>query len=225
MKYVFLPVLIVVLLSGVSFAGEPVQLKDENERLNYSYGFQFVETLKREGVKVDEDTLLKGIQDALSGVKPQITQEEMGTIVKEFQKKKQLAKLRERRIKKDLTRKEGKEFLAENGKKPGVVTLPSGLQYKVIKEGTGRSPGPHDEVTVNYRGTLINGNEFDSSYRKGKPATFRVDRVIKGWSEALQLMKEGAKWQLFIPPELAYRKRGPLEDQTLIFEVELIAVK
>ena len=103
--------------------------------------------------------------------------------------------------------------------------MPSGLQYKVIKEGTGRSPGPQDEVTVNYRGTLINGNEFDSSYRKGKPATFRVDRVIAGWTEALQLMKEGAKWQLFIPPELAYRKRGPLEDQTLIFDVELISVK
>ena len=179
MKYVFLPVLIVVLLSGVSFAGEPVQLKDENERLNYSYGFQFAETLKREGVNINKDTFLKGIQDALSGVKPQITQEEMGAVVKEFQKQKQLAKLRERRIKKDLTRKEGKEFLAANGKKPGVVTLPSGLQYKVIKEGTGRSPGPRDEVTVNYRGTLINGNEFDSTYHKGKPATFRVDRVIR----------------------------------------------
>ena len=224
MKYVFLPVLIVVLLSGVSFAGEPVQLKDENERLSYSYGFHFAETLKREGVNINKDTFLKGIQDALSGVKPQITQEEMGAVVKEFQKKKQLAKLRERQIKKDLTRKEGKEFLAENGKKPGVVTLPSGLQYKVIKGGTGRSPGPNDEVTVNYRGTLINGNEFDSSYRKGKPATFRVDRVIKGWSDALQLMKEGDKWQLFIPPDLAYRRRGPLEDQTLIFDVELISV-
>jgi FKBP-type peptidyl-prolyl cis-trans isomerase FklB len=224
MKYILVPVLIACLLLGVSFAGEPVQLKDENERLNYSYGFHFAETLEREGVEINKDTLLKGIQDALSGVKPQITQEEMGTVVKEFQKKKQLAKLRERQIKKDLTRKEGKEFLAANGKKPGVVTLPSGLQYKVIKEGTGRSPGPNDEVTVNYRGTLINGNEFDSSYRKGKPATFRVDRVIKGWSDALQLMKEGDKWQLFIPPDLAYRRRGPLEDQTLIFDVELISV-
>jgi FKBP-type peptidyl-prolyl cis-trans isomerase FklB len=225
MKYLCVPVLIVALLAGVSFAGEPLQLKDENERLNYSYGFHFAETLKREGVKINKDTLLKGIQDALSGVEPQLTQEEMDTVVKEFQKQKQLAKLRERRIKKDLTRKEGKEFLAANGKKPGVVILPSGLQYKVIKEGTGRSPGPRDEVTVNYRGTLINGNEFDSTYRKGKPATFRVDRVIKGWTEALQLMKEGAKWQLFIPPELAYRRRGPLEDQTLIFDVELISVE
>ena len=225
MKYILVPVLIACLLSGISFADEPLQLKNENERLNYSYGFHFAETLKREGVKINEDTLLRGIQDGLSGVEPQLTQEEMGKIVKEFQRKKQLAKLRERRIKKDLTRKQGKEFLAANGKKPGVVTLPSGLQYKVIKEGTGRSPGPRDEVTVNYRGTLINGQEFDSSYRKGKPASFRVDRVIKGWTEALQLMKEGAKWQLFIPPELAYRRRGPLEDQTLLFDVELISVK
>ena len=224
-KYMILPALIINLSVGVSFAAETVILKEDNERLNYSYGFQFAETLKRDGVEINEETLLKGIQDALSGVEPQLTQEEMDSTVKEFQKQKQLAKLRERRIKKDLTRKEGKEFLAANGKKPGVVTLPSGLQYKVIKEGTGRSPGPHDEVTVNYRGTLIKGNEFDSSYRKGKPATFRVDRVIKGWTEALQLMKEGAKWQLFIPPELAYGKRGPLEDQTLIFDVELISVK
>ena len=103
--------------------------------------------------------------------------------------------------------------------------MPSGLQYKVIREGTGKSPGTNDSVTVDYRGTLINGQEFDSSYRKGEPATFRVNGVIKGWTEALQLMKEGAKWQLFIPPDLAYGRRGPLENQTLIFDVELISVK
>ena len=115
MKYLFLPVLIVSLLAGVAFANEPLQLKDENERLNYSYGFQFVETLKREGVKINQDNLLKGIQDALSGVEPQMTQEEMGTVVKEFQREKQLAKLKERQIKKELTRKEGEEFLSANG--------------------------------------------------------------------------------------------------------------
>ena len=108
--------------------------------------------------------------------------------------------------------------------KKGVVTLPSGLQYKVIREGTGKSPGPHDSVKVNYRGTLINGQEFDSSYRENKPATFRVDGVIKGWTEALQLMKEGAKWQLFIPADLAYGERGALADRTLIFDVELVSV-
>ena len=225
MKYLFGPVLIVALLAKVSFAGEPLQLKDENEQLNYSYGYQFGDTLKREGVKIDKDVLMKGLLDALSGAEPQLTQEEIGTIIKEFQRKKQLTKYRDRRIKKELTRKEGQEFLAANAKKPGVVTLPSGLQYKVILKGTGKTPGPKDSVTVNYRGTLINGNEFDSSYRKNEPATFRVDRVITGWTEAMQLMKEGAKWQLFIPPELAYGKRGPLEDQTLIFDVELISVE
>jgi len=224
MKYLFVPVLIVALLVGVSFAGEPAKLKDENERLNYSYGFQIADTLKREGVEIDKDVLMKGLQDALSGAKPQLTQEEMGTIIKEFQKKKQFTKYRNRRIKRDLTRKEGQEFLAANGKKAGVVTLPSGLQYKVIRKGTGKTPGPKDSVTVHYRGTLINGQEFDSSLSKNEPATFRVAGVIKGWTEALQLMKEGAKWQLFIPPELASGKRGPLEDQTLIFHVELISV-
>jgi FKBP-type peptidyl-prolyl cis-trans isomerase FklB len=114
--------------------------------------------------------------------------------------------------------------LAENATKEGVKTTPSGLQYKVIREGTGKTPGPHDSVTVHYRGTRLDGREFDSSYRKNEPATFRVDGVIRGWTEALQLMKEGAKWQLFIPADLAYGERGPLADKTLIFDVELISV-
>jgi len=225
MKYILVSALIAGLLLRVTFAGEPVQLKNENERLNYSYGFQIGDTLKREGVEIDKEALMKGLQDALSGVEPQLTQEEMGTLIKEFQKKKQLAKYKDHRIKRDLTLKEGRDFLAANSKKPRVVTLPSGLQYKVIREGTGKTPGRHDEVTVHYRGTLIDGTEFDSSYRKGEPATFRVDGVIKGWTEALQLMREGSKWQLFIPPELAYGRRGPLEDQTLIFDVEFISIK
>lgn len=225
MKNVILTFVIVALVAGVGFGGEPVQLKDENERLNYSYGFQIGDSLKRQGVDINPDVVKKGLEDALSGAEPQLTQEEMRTTLEEFQKKKQLAQHKERQIKKDLTRKEGKDFLATNSKKPGVVTLPSGLQYRVIREGKGKSPGPHDEVMVNYRGTLINGHEFDSSYNKDEPATFRVDGVIKGWTEALQLMEEGAKWQLFIPPDLAYGKRGPLEDQTLIFDVELISVE
>ena len=120
------------------------------------------------------------------------------------------------------------EFLAQNAEKEGVIVRPSGLQYKVIREGTGATPGIRDRVTVNYRGTLIDGTEFDSSYQRGEPATFRVNRVIKGWTEALTLMQEGAKWELFIPPELAYGEQGtgqligPYE--TLIFEVELLKV-
>jgi FKBP-type peptidyl-prolyl cis-trans isomerase FklB len=124
---------------------------------------------------------------------------------------------------------ESRAFLAENGKKEGIKTLPSGLQYKVLTEGSGKSPKAEDNVTVNYKGTLINGTEFDSSYKRGQPATFQVKGVIKGWIEALQLMKEGSKWQLFIPPELGYGERGagPLipPNSALIFEVELIAIK
>jgi FKBP-type peptidyl-prolyl cis-trans isomerase FklB len=119
---------------------------------------------------------------------------------------------------------EGKAFLEQNGKKKDVVSLPSGLQYRIIKKGKGKQPGPTDTVSVHYRGTLIDGKEFDSSYKRDQPASFALNGVIKGWSEGLQLMKEGARWELFIPPELAYNNRGPLANQTLIFNVELLSV-
>src|SRR4030043_725788 len=122
----------------------------------------------------------------------------------------------------------GKAFLEENKKKEGIKTLPSGLQYKVLTEGSGKTPKAADNVTINYKGTFINGSEFDSSYKRGKPTTFQVDKVVKGWTEALQLMKEGSKWELFIPAELGYGDRGtgPIPpNSTLIFEVELISVK
>jgi len=224
MKNAILPFLIVVLLANIGFAGEPIQLKDENERLSYSYGFQIGDSLKSNKVTVNPEALIQGLQDALGGAEPRMTQEEMRATLQQLQDKIRVAKYAERRKKGEGYRGEGREYLAENAKKPGVVTLPSGLQYKVIREGKGKSPGPHDSVTVQYRGTLINGSEFDSSYRKGEPATFRVDGVIKGWTEALQLMKEGAKWQLFIPADLAYGERGALADRTLIFDVELISV-
>jgi len=129
----------------------------------------------------------------------------------------------------EKNKKEGEGFLAENKKKEGVVTLPSGLQYKVMKEGTGRTPGENDVVVVNYKGTLIDGTEFDSSYRRGKPENLPVNGVIPGWTEALQLMQVGAKWQLFVPSSLAYGERGAGRDigpnATLIFEIELISIQ
>jgi FKBP-type peptidyl-prolyl cis-trans isomerase FklB len=135
---------------------------------------------------------------------------------------------RERMARAQQNLKEGQAFLEENGKREEVVVLPSGLQYKIIEEGVGASPGPADSVTVHYRGTLINGTEFDSSYRHGQPASFQVNGVIMGWYEALQLMKEGSKWELFIPPDLAYGREGAAPaigpNSTLIFEVELLAV-
>ena len=224
MKTTIVTALGLALFFSVCSAGEKPELKDENDKVNYSYGYQVADGLKRQGVKVNPEVIMQGIRDALSGTEPLMTPEEMSTIVKELPKKARAAKNVERKNKEEKNRRESREFLVANGKKSGVVTLPSGLQYKVIREGTGKTPGPHDSVTVNYRGTLINGNEFDSSYRRGKPATFRVDGVIAGWTEALQLMKEGAKWQLFIPPDLAYGERGTLADKTLIFDVELISV-
>jgi len=119
----------------------------------------------------------------------------------------------------------GASYLAENAKKPGVVTTKSGLQYRVVKPGTGRTPGPTDSVTVHYRGTLVDGKQFDSSYDRGEPATFPVNGVIAGWTEALQLMKEGAQYQLAIPAALAYGDRGPLAGQVLLFDVELLKVE
>lgn len=225
MKNVILPFLIAVLLAGFGFAGEQVRLKDENDRVNYSYGYQIGDNLKQKGVAVDTEMLTKGIQDALTGAQPLMTQKEIRETLVEQNRQQADAKRAQQQQQKEQYRKKGREFLAANANKPGIVSLPSGLQYKVIREGTGKTPGPHDSVTVHYHGTLINGQEFDSSFRENKPATFRVDGVIKGWTEALQLMKEGAKWQLFIPADLAYGKRGALADRTLIFDLELISVE
>ena len=153
-----------------------------------------------------------------------MTPEEMRTTMGELGKRKAEKSTREKYMAKIQYEKDAAEFLAANAKKEGVVTTTSGLQYKVIEAGTGRTPKATDTVTVNYRGTFIDGKEFDSSYARGKPATFRVDQVIPGWTEALQLMKEGAKWQLFIPYKLAYGEKGQLRHKALIFDVELLSI-
>jgi FKBP-type peptidyl-prolyl cis-trans isomerase FklB len=158
-----------------------------------------------------------------------MSQEEIRATLTSLQQRLVAARQKELKEKAAKNTEEGKKFLAENQKKAGVKTLPSGLQYKVLTEGAGKTPKAEDTVTVNYKGTLIDGTEFDSSYKRGQPATFQVKGVIKGWTEALQLMKEGSKWHLFIPPELAYGERGAGRDigpnATLIFEVELLTVK
>ena len=224
MRYLLAMVLSVILMSSLCLAGEKLDLKDEKAKINYSVGYQIGDDFKRQGVEINPEALVKGIQDSLSGEKGLMTPQERRNALVNLQRQVAAQQKQDKPKQAQEYPGEGREFLAANAKKPGVVTLPSGLQYKVIREGTGKTPGPHDSVTVNYRGTLINGNEFDSSYRRGKPATFRVDGVIAGWTEALQLMKEGAKWQLFIPPDLAYGERGTLADKTLIFDVELISV-
>jgi FKBP-type peptidyl-prolyl cis-trans isomerase FklB len=193
-------------------------LKSQKEKVSYIIGTDIGGNLKRQSVDVDPNILVRGIQDALSGAKPLLSKEEIQETMVAFQK--EMA---------DKQKQRGEAFLSENKKKEGVKTLPSGLQYKVVKAGTGKKPKVNDTVTVNYRGTLIDGTEFDSSFRRGQPATFQVSGVIPGWTEAMQLMAEGAKWQLFIPPNLAYGERGAGgligPNATLIFEVELISVQ
>jgi len=210
--------------SGHVFAEEAPKLEDETARINYSLGYQIGGDFKRQGVELNPEAVVKGMQDAMSGAEPLMTPQDMHAMLVEL-KRKVVSEQQARRKESELQMvAEGKQFLEENAKKPGVVTTASGLQYKIIEPGSGKNPGPTDEVTVNYRGTLINGNEFDSSYSKGKPVSFPLNGVIKGWTEGVQLIKPGGKIQLFIPSALAYGDRGPLAHRTLIFDVELISV-
>jgi FKBP-type peptidyl-prolyl cis-trans isomerase FklB len=200
------------------------QLKDQKDKVSYSIGLQIGGNLTRQKVDVNPDVLAAGIKDAIAG-KPQLTQDQIKDVMTQFEKDME----QKQKTLGEKNKVDGAKFLEENKKKPGVKTTASGLEYKVIKEGTGPTPKPTDMVTVNYRGTLINGTEFDSSYKRGQPATFPVNGVIKGWTEALQLMKKGSKFELFIPPNLAYGERAVGPDigpnATLTFEVELLDVK
>lgn len=213
----------------MSFAQEDAVLKTEKERLSYAIGMDIGNGLKRQNIDLNPEIVAQGIWDSLSGGKTLMTEQEYHKTVNAFKQElaqQQMAKMQELG---DKNKKDGERFLAENRTREGITTLPSGLQYKVIQEGTGKSPKASDTVTVNYRGTLINGTEFDSSYRRGEPASFTVSGVIPGWTEALQLMKEGAKWVLYIPSNLAYGERGAGRNigpnSTLIFEVELLSIK
>jgi FKBP-type peptidyl-prolyl cis-trans isomerase FklB len=206
----------------------PLTLSTDKDKTSYAIGMDLGNKLKSQSIEVDTAILLRGMNDGIAGNKALMTDEEMRTSLTALStqiRAKQTAMLKE------LTEKnksEGDAFLAENKSKEGVVALPSGLQYKILKAGDGPKPAASDSVVCNYKGTLINGKEFDSSYKRGQPATFPVGGVIKGWTEALQLMPVGSKWQLFIPPDLGYGERGAgadiQPDSTLIFEVELMSI-
>ena len=229
MKYLLTIVLVIGFLFSVSLAAETIELKDQKDKESYSFGYQFGQSLKAQGLDISLEIYTSGIKDALAGKEPQMSQEEIRTTIAEVQKRIMAARQKDLMEKSAKNLEEGKKFLAENQKKEGIKTLPSGLQYKILAEGSGKMPKAEDRVTVNYKGTLTDGTEFDSSYKRGQPATLPVNGVIKGWTEALQLMKEGSKWQLFIPSELAYGERGAGStippSSTLIFEVELILVQ
>jgi FKBP-type peptidyl-prolyl cis-trans isomerase FklB len=203
------------------------ELQTEKDKFSYALGMNIGTSLQRQAVSVDPDILMRGLKDSLAGGQTLLTEEEARAAIMQVQseiRKQQQEKLQAQG---EANKKEGEAFLAANKTKQGVVTLPDGLQYKILQAGTGPKPTPGDSVTVNYRGTLVNGTEFDSSYKRGQPATFQVTGVIKGWTEALQLMPVGSKWQLFIPPDLAYGERAPGDigpNSTLIFEVELLKI-
>lgn len=205
-------------------------LKDEKDRVSYSIGLNMGSNLKRQSVEINTDTFMKGLKDALDGGKPLMTESEIQETMRSFQVALRAKQEEKRKADGEKNKVAGEAFLAENKKKEGVKTTESGLQYKIIKEGTGGSPKPADRVEVIYRGTLIDGTEFDSTAKHGgKPAQFGVTGVIPGWTEALQMMKTGSKWQLFIPSNLAYKDRGQGQtigpNSTLIFDVELVSIK
>lgn len=224
-----LPLAVAALATQILHAEDKPALQDPKEKAGYSIGASIGAGLKHDGVDVSLDALLAGLKDGFSGSAPQLSAEQQHATLVAFQKEMTEKALAQRKAAGEKAKKEGEDFLAANKSKDGVKTLPSGLQYKVLAEGKGPQPKATDQVTVNYRGTLIDGTEFDSSYKRGEPATFPVDKVIPGWTEALPLMKTGAKWQLFVPAALAYGENGAGREippnATLIFEVELLGVK
>ena len=207
----------------------PKTLDSPKDKLSYAIGLNVGRSLQKDSIAVDPDIVAQGVRDALSGGTTLLTDDEAKAAIVALQA--DLRKKQEETMKAagEVNKKQGDAFLAANKEKQGVVTLPSGLQYKIVTPGTGPKPAATDTVVCNYRGTLIDGTEFDSSYKRGQPATFPVGQVIPGWTEALQLMPVGSKWQLFIPPDLAYGERSPSPvigvNSTLIFDIELLSIQ
>jgi FKBP-type peptidyl-prolyl cis-trans isomerase len=218
-----------ILLTTLQISAVKSQTLTDTEQLSYSFGYTIGNNFKQQGIEIDANKLIKGIQDALSASTPLLNQAERKAILDAFKKQMMAKQLEARNALASRNLEEGKAFLAKNATEEGVITLESGLQYKVIKSGEGEMPNATDNVTTDYQGTLLDGTVFDSSYKRGKTASFPVNGVIAGWREALQLMREGDKWQLFIPSKLAYGERGTPTgsigpNATLIFDIELISI-
>lgn len=221
--------LTMIMLSSPCHSEEQSAQNNQKEKESYCVGYSFGRLIKSQGMEYSIEQLVAGTRDAYGGKGSRLPDEEMKTILKELEKRIYIAVQKQYQENSVKVLKEGEAFLKENSRNEGVVTLASGLQYKVLKEGSGPSPTANDVVIINYRGTLINGTEFDSSYSRGTPEAVSIKAVIPGWSEALKLMKAGASWQLFMPPSLGYGQRG-LEkrtppNSTLIFEIELLSIE
>lgn len=220
---------IVLLLLTLPVANAEQNMRhDQDAMLNYSIGYQVGNDFRLQEFELRPEMVIKGIEDAVNKSSPAMTPAQMRQSMAELGKRKMEFNKRRRENLKNAS-DNGKDYLAQNAGKKGVVTTASGLQYKIIKQGQGKSPTASDQVLVHYRGRLVDGTEFDSSFKRNRPASFKVNQVIKGWTEALQLMSPGAEWQLTIPPELGYGARGAGRlippNSILIFDVELIAVK
>jgi len=217
------------LFAGLAFGQDTAALKTDKEKISYALGMDLGNQLKRQSVDVDPDIFVQGLKTVLSSGKTLLTEDEAKAAIAALQGELQKKQAELAKVQGEQNLKEGEAFLAANKAKDGVVTLPSGLQYKVLTAGAGAKPTADDTVVCHYRGTFINGTEFDSSYKRNQPATFPVKGVIKGWTEALQLMGVGSKWQLWIPASLAYGPQGRPgaipPNAALIFEVELISIQ
>ncbi len=230
MKYVALAGLSILLVACQgNTQDKSTTMTTKQDSVSYSIGLDIGKNLKHQSVEVNPDMLAQAIRDIQSGAEPKLTDEQVRACLTAFQEEMVTKQNEKMKVEGEKNMKEGEVFLAENKKDKDVVTTASGLQYKVLSMGTGKKPKADATVTVNYSGTLIDGTEFDSSYKRGEPATFPVNGVIKGWTEALQLMPVGSKWKLFIPSDLAYGESGAGgvigPNATLIFEVELLAIK
>jgi FKBP-type peptidyl-prolyl cis-trans isomerase FklB len=220
---------VMMTLPVIAGAQNAPALKTDKDKLSYAMGMDLGNQLTSRGVEIDPAIFVRGLKDALSGTKTALTAEEAKAAIAEMQKVIVAKLASESKAVGEKNKAEGEAFLAANKMKPGVVALPSGLQYKIITTGTGKKPLATDTVECHYRGILIDGREFDSSFKRGQTATFPLNRVIKGWTEVLQLMPVGSKWQVFVPANLGYGERGSAPDiepnATLIFEIELIGIK
>jgi FKBP-type peptidyl-prolyl cis-trans isomerase len=212
------------LMVSNTWAEESKALGTDKQKFSYALGYAIGQDLRSKNNDLDSDVVMQAIRDSVAGTTPKLTLEEMQTAMQKEQQKRVQAMIEQA----NKNKQAGEDFLAENRKRDNIVTTSSGLQYEVLTAGKGEPPKATDNVTVNYRGTLLNGNEFDSSYKRGEPASFQVGGVIPGWQEALQLMKTGSKWKVFVPPDLAYGPRGAGSvigpNEVLIFEIELIKV-
>lgn len=215
--------------TSIAASNNAVTLKNDEDKLSYSIGIDLGKNFKRQGIDINAEAMAKGLQDGMSGEKSLLTEEQMKDVLTKFQRDLMAKRTAEFNKKAEENKKKGEEFLKENKSKQGVVSLPSGLQYKVIKKGEGKTPSKEDTVTVEYTGRLVDGQVFDSTEKSGKPATFKLSQVIPGWTEALQLMPAGSVWEIYVPADLAYGARsvgGPIgPNETLIFKIHLLSVK